>query len=68
MLIALKMSTSSYFESIPPVPERRSDGTIDTSRLRDIRKKLDNANIKTSDIDAIAHECLGQIAELSSGK
>ncbi|KAG0175534.1 hypothetical protein DFQ30_005229 [Apophysomyces sp. BC1015] len=61
-----KASTSSYCESISPVPEAGVDGTVDVGRLREIRKKLDNANIKPSEVDNIAYEYLEQIAVLSS--
>ncbi|KAF7727345.1 hypothetical protein EC973_007654 [Apophysomyces ossiformis] len=48
------------------IPELGADNAIDTGRLREIRKKLDSSNIKTSEVDSIASEYLEQMAELSS--
>lgn len=67
MYIALETS-SSYFESIPPVPEFGVNRKFDANRLREIRKKLDAADRATKEVENIAYDCMDEIAELSSGK
>ena len=67
LFIALE-ATSNYFDSIPPVPELGANRKFDAGRLREIRKKLDNATEGTKEVEAIAYDCLDEIAELSSGK
>ncbi|KAI9259449.1 armadillo-type protein [Phascolomyces articulosus] len=57
---------SNYFDSIPPVPELGANRKFDASRLREIRKKLDNATHGAKEVEAIAYDCLDEIAELSS--
>lgn len=61
------LQSSSYFESIPPVPEYGLHRRHDASKLRDIRKKLD-VTTETVEIDAIALDCLDELAEICSGK
>lgn len=58
--------TSSYFDSIPPVPELGANRKFDAGRLRDLRKKLDNAGKHSKEVEQVAHDCLDEIAELSS--
>ncbi|KAI9269993.1 armadillo-type protein [Helicostylum pulchrum] len=59
------LQSSSYFESIPPVPEYGLHRRHDASKLRDIRKKLD-VTTETVEIDAIALDCLDELAEICS--
>jgi hypothetical protein len=59
--------SSSYFESIPPVPEYGPEKKHDTSKLKDIRKKLDLVSSTVKEADAIALDCLDEIAEICSG-
>ncbi|KAI7852459.1 armadillo-type protein [Circinella umbellata] len=65
-LVTALEATSNYFDSIPPVPELGANRKFDASRLREIRKKLDNATEGTKEVEAIAYDCLDEIAELSS--
>jgi hypothetical protein len=57
----------NYFSSIPAVPEFGSDRVLGPSRLREIRKTLDNGHA-IPDIESIAEECIQDIVELCSGK
>lgn len=61
------LQSSSYFESIPPVPEYGLHRRHDASKLREIRKKLDIATDKV-EADTIAMDCLDELAEICSGK
>ncbi|KAG0173876.1 hypothetical protein DFQ29_007690 [Apophysomyces sp. BC1021] len=63
---ALQSSPSGYFQTIPPVPELGANRKLDAGRLRDMRKRLDNANLDGKDADLVALECMEEIAELSS--
>ena len=67
MLAGLE-APSNYFDSIPPVPELGVNRKFDASRLREIRKKLDNATRGGKEVEAIAYDCMDEIAELSSGR
>lgn len=68
--LSIALQSSSYFESIPPVPEyglqRRHDATI----LREIRKRLDGLTSKDDhkEADSIALDCMDEISEICSGK
>lgn len=61
------LQSSSYFESIPPVPEYGIHRRHDASRLRDIRKKLDVVT-EATEADSIALDCMDELAEICSGK
>ncbi|KAI8093782.1 uncharacterized protein BX664DRAFT_295693 [Halteromyces radiatus] len=56
---------SNYADTIPHVPEFGPQRQLDANRLRDIRKKLDNAT-SASVCDGYAMECMDEIAELCS--
>ncbi|KAI8081953.1 armadillo-type protein [Gilbertella persicaria] len=58
----------SYHESIPSVPEFGLKRKHDTVKLREIRKKLDTFTTKedTKYADAIALDCMNEIAEICS--
>ncbi|CAO3593035.1 unnamed protein product [Absidia cylindrospora] len=60
------LDPSSYFESIPPVPELGLNRKFDAGRLRDIRKRLDSLEYGNTEIDDIALECLDEVAGLCS--
>lgn len=64
------LQSSSYFESIPPVPEYGLQRRHDAAKLREIRKRLDSLTSKNDhkEADAIAMECMDEIAEICSGK
>lgn len=60
---------STYYPTISSAPELGQQRNIDISRLRDIRKKLDNGNhISLQEVESIAMECMGSLVELCSGK
>lgn len=63
------MQSSSYFESIPPVPEYGLQRRHDAAKLREIRKKLDSLTSKDDckEADSIALDCMDEIAEICSG-
>lgn len=61
------LQSSSYFESIPTVPEYGIHRRYDANKLREIRKRLDNAN-DTSEADMIAMDCMDELVEICSGK
>ncbi|KAI7882263.1 ARM repeat-containing protein [Lichtheimia hyalospora FSU 10163] len=65
-LVKALETSSGYFESIPPVPEFGATRKFDAARLREIRKKLDNAGHGTKEVETIAYDCMDEIAELSS--
>lgn len=67
LLIDLKVS-SVYFDSIPAVPELSANRQFDAPRLRDMRKRADSASKGKEEAEAIAQECMQDIAEISSGK
>ena len=59
----------TYQSVIPPVPELGADRKLEPLRLREMRKRLENEkNLSIDEIEAIAAECLEEIAELCSGK
>ncbi|ORX56166.1 hypothetical protein DM01DRAFT_1334660 [Hesseltinella vesiculosa] len=60
-----------YMEAIPTVPEFSSPRKMDTSRLRDIRKKMDSLHPQQHthhqvQCDKFAMECMDEIAEICS--
>ncbi|KAI9300246.1 hypothetical protein BJ944DRAFT_253246 [Cunninghamella echinulata] len=58
---------STYYPTIAPAPELGQHRNVDISRLRDIRKRLGNANtMSVQEIDMIAMECIGDLVELCS--
>lgn len=61
------LQSSSYFESIPPVPEYGIHRRHDAARLRDIRKRLD-ATTESAESDLIALDCMDELSEICSGK
>ncbi|KAF7727818.1 hypothetical protein EC973_007049 [Apophysomyces ossiformis] len=65
-LIRGLQASSGYFQTIPPVPELGVNRKLDAGRLRDMRKRLDNANLDGKEADSIAIDCMEEIAELSS--
>ena len=60
--------SSVYYDSIPAVPELSANRSFDAARLRDMRKRVDGANKGKEEVEAIALECMEDIAEISSGK
>lgn len=60
--------SSVYFDSIPAVPELNTSRQFDATRLRDMRKRADSASKGKEEAEAIALECMEDIAEISSGK
>ncbi|KAL0076651.1 armadillo-type protein [Phycomyces blakesleeanus] len=60
----LKGSTS-YFESIPPVPGFSQARKHDAGRLREVRRRLDSI-VKSEEADGIAQNYMDDMAELSS--
>ena len=57
-----------YVEEIPAIAEPSHNRVHDAPKLRDIRKKIDNNNCSTSEIEEIGMGMLDEIAELSSGE
>lgn len=53
-------------EEIPPIGEPTHTRMYDAPKLRDIRKRIDNAALSQAEIENIAHDMLPEIAELSS--
>ncbi|KAL7311593.1 hypothetical protein PS15m_009332 [Mucor circinelloides] len=68
MQLVKSLQSSSYFESIPPVPEYGLQRRHDAAKLREIRKRLDSLTSKNDhkEADAIAMECMDEIAEICS--
>lgn len=63
------MKTNSfYYENIPPVPELSNSRKFDSAHLKEIRKRLDNAEDSVQEAEIIAFECMDEIAEITSGK
>lgn len=60
------VSFNSFEPEIPTIPEPSHSRTHDAPMLRDIRKRIDNGNCSTSEIEEIALAMLPEIAELSS--
>lgn len=58
---------NSFKDEIPTIPEPSHNRVHDAPKLRDIRKRIDNNNCSTSEIEEIAMGMLDEIAELSSG-
>ncbi|KAI9277775.1 armadillo-type protein [Sporodiniella umbellata] len=58
--------TSLYHDSIPPVPELTLSRKFDSARLKEIRKRLDNAEDGAQEAEMIAFECMSEIAEITS--
>jgi hypothetical protein len=67
LLIDLK-TNSFYYENIPPVPELSNSRKFDSAHLKEIRKRLDNAEDSVQEAEIIAFECMDEIAEITSGK
>lgn len=61
-------TTSFYHDYIPSVPELGAGRKFDSSRLKEIRKRLDNAEDGAQEAEVIAFECMDEIAEITSGK
>ncbi|KAG1466563.1 hypothetical protein G6F56_004664 [Rhizopus delemar] len=55
-----------YFRTIPAAPELGQTRRIDTSRLRDIKKRLDTGHISVQELEVLAMECLDELVELCS--
>jgi hypothetical protein len=62
----IALQSSSYFESIPPVPEYGLHRRHDAPKLREIRKRLDMVT-EASEADSIALDCIDELAEICSG-
>jgi protein JSN1 len=60
------IQTDNYMAEIPPVEEPSHSRVHDAPKLREIRKRIDNGNYSTPEIEQIAVEMLPEIAELSS--
>lgn len=58
---------TTYFLTIPSVPEFGAERILGPLRLREIRKILDNGQA-INEIEHIAQECMEEIVELCSGK
>ncbi|RUS12683.1 armadillo-type protein, partial [Endogone sp. FLAS-F59071] len=56
----------SYYASIPPIPEPNPNRRLDASRLREIRKRLDNGHATPKEVESIAAECMDECVELCS--
>jgi hypothetical protein len=65
----IALQSSSYFESIPPVPEYGLQRRLDAAKLKEIRKRLDALVSKddSKEADSIALDCMDEIAEICSG-
>lgn len=65
----LKIS-SMYFDSIPAVPELSANNSrkFDSNRLKEMRKRIDSATDGKEESEAVALECMEDIAEICSGK
>ncbi|KAG1469825.1 hypothetical protein G6F56_003035 [Rhizopus delemar] len=59
-------ASSVYHDSIPAVPELASSRKFDSARLKEIRKRLDNAEDGVQEAEIIAFECMDEIAEITS--
>ncbi|KAF8454627.1 hypothetical protein BDZ91DRAFT_667989 [Kalaharituber pfeilii] len=57
---------NSFKDEIPAIPEPSHNRVHDAPKLREIRKRIDNNNCSTSEIEDIALGMLDEIAELSS--
>ncbi|KAL9538344.1 hypothetical protein MBANPS3_011001 [Mucor bainieri] len=68
MELVKSLQSSSYFESIPPVPEYGLQRRHDAAKLREIRKRLDTLSSKDDhkEADSIALDCMDEIAEICS--
>ncbi|KAI8884416.1 ARM repeat-containing protein, partial [Backusella circina FSU 941] len=60
------LKSTSYFESIPLVPEYSSSRKVDIQRLKDIRKKLDKIENGHTEADDLAFECLNEVTMICS--
>lgn len=58
----------SFEAEIPSIPEPSHNRVHDAPKLRDIRKRIDNGNCSSSEIEEMALNMLPEIAELSSGE
>ncbi|KAL1917774.1 uncharacterized protein VTP21DRAFT_3608 [Calcarisporiella thermophila] len=56
----------NYFSMIPPVAEPNPRRRVDTVRLREMRKRFDSGHCTVKEAEAMAHECMEEIVELSS--
>ncbi|EIE81332.1 hypothetical protein RO3G_06037 [Rhizopus delemar RA 99-880] len=59
-------TNSFYYENIPPVPELSNSRKFDSAHLKEIRKRLDNAEDSVQEAEIIAFECMDEIAEITS--
>lgn len=66
-LFLVERTPINYYSSIPAVPEFGPNRSLGPSRLREIRKALDNGHA-IPDIESIAQECMEEIVELCSGE
>lgn len=56
-----------FATEIPTIPEPSHNRVHDAPKLREIRKRIDNGNIDSAEMEQIAIEMLPEISELSSG-
>ncbi|KAH8553028.1 armadillo-type protein [Umbelopsis sp. PMI_123] len=56
----------NYAASIPAVSETVTGRKLETSRLREMRKRLDSGNYSQDEIEAMGLECLPDVVELCS--
>lgn len=57
-----------YFDNIPAVPELSANRKFDSNRLKEMRKRIDSATDGQEESEAVAAECMEDIAEICSGK
>lgn len=57
---------NDFEPEIPAIPEPSHNRIHDAPKLRDIRKRIDNGNCSTAEIEEIALAMLPEVAELSS--
>ncbi|OZJ03491.1 hypothetical protein BZG36_04032 [Bifiguratus adelaidae] len=55
-----------YFNTIPMLPEPSEIRRVDTVRLREMRKRLDNPNTSSKEVEAFALECMDSCVDLCS--
>lgn len=57
---------TTYYTTVPVVPESSANRKYDASKLRDIRKRLDNGHCPPHEVEALAGDMLDECVELSS--
>ncbi|KAI8973748.1 hypothetical protein BDF20DRAFT_670992 [Mycotypha africana] len=59
----LKVMSTEYYDYIPPLPEQ-SRQKSDSIRLRDLRKRIDSATDVVLEAEAVAAECMDDMANI----